>query len=153
MKRVSVWDLDGTVICSLHRYKTINGKIDLAHWRANQHLAGLDSLLPLAKTYQEDLQDPDCYVVAATARVMNEPDFTFVRDVLGQPDHIISRPAHETRSGAVLKVAGLNKLLSLKQFATAKKNMVYYEDNVQYLKAVCDFFKCRGVYCPSEQGH
>lgn len=156
MKRISIYDLDGTVICSLHRYKTIteNGKtrIDLNYWRENEHRAYYDSLLPLSVQYRADIADKDCYVIIATARVLHNPDNNFIRDKLGMPNKIISRPTDSSESGAKLKVKGLAKILNLKQFA--RLEAVFYEDNIAYLRAVCDrFSNVRGVFISSNQGH
>jgi len=154
MKRIAIYDMDGTIVCSLHRYKTIDNKIDLQYWRENEHRAMDDSLLPLAEQYKKDLADNDCFVIIATARILREPDMLFIDTVLGKPDYIISRKENDSRSGALLKVLGLNKLFSLKQFSKIKSDMIiFYEDNVSYLKAVCDRFNCTGVYIPSKQGH
>ena len=154
MKQIAIYDMDGTIVCSLHRYKTIDNKIDLQYWRDNEYRAGDDSLLPLAEQYKSDLADNDCFVIIATARILREPDMLFINDKLGKPDYIISRGEKDSRSGALLKVLGLKKLFSLKQFAKIGSDMiVFYEDNVSYLKAVCDTFKCRGVYITSGQGH
>ncbi len=154
MKRIAIYDMDGTIVCSLHRYKTIDNKIDLQYWRDNEYRAMDDSLLPLAYQYKKDLADNDCYVIIATARILRGPDMLFIETVLGKPDHIISRKENDSRSGALLKVLGLNKLFSLRQFSKIKSDMVvFYEDNVSYLKAVCDKFNCTGVYIPSKQGH
>ena len=151
-KRIAIYDMDGTIVCSLHRYRTINDKIDLDHWRANEPLAYRDSLLPLAKQYKQDLENPEVIVIIATARVLNDPDDCFIRDILGTPNAIISRGKNDSRSGKELKVKGLKKLFNLKGFKGIK-DIVFYEDNVEYLKAVCDYFGCRGVYVPSKQGH
>lgn len=158
MKRIAIYDMDGTIVDSSHRYRTIteNGitKIDLQFWRDNERLAFNDSLLPLAHShYAADLADPDCFVIIATARVMDAVSWQFVEEKLGKPDYIISRKAGDTRSGALLKVLGLKKLFSLKQFHGKVKTAVFYEDNTSYLKAVCDHFGIRGVYVPSVQGH
>lgn len=153
IKRVSIYDMDGTIVCSLHRYRTMpcGTKIDLEYWRANEHRAYDDSLLPLAKQYQADLIDPDCYVIIATARVLGNADMAFIRDKLGMPNYIISRKAGDNVSGSILKIKGLQKLFNLIQFRNATK--VFYEDNTSYLKAVCDKFNITGVYIPSKQGH
>lgn len=153
MKKVAIYDMDGTIVCSLHRYRTIDNKIDLQYWRDNEYLAGNDSLLPLAEQYKKDLADNDTFVIIATARVLHDADREFINNVLGKPNHIISRKNGDNRSGGLLKILGLNKLFSLKQFATAKKNAIFYEDNTSYLKAVCDYFNITGVYIPSKQGH
>lgn len=153
MKKVSIYDMDGTIVCSLHRYKTIDNKIDLQYWRDNEYRAMGDSLLPLAAQYQADLKDNDCFVIIATARVLREADYNFINTVLGKPDHIISRKDNDSRSGGLLKILGLKKLFSLKQFSKVKETAVFYEDNTSYLKAVCDYFNITGVYIPSKQGH
>ena len=155
IKRIAIYDMDGTLVDSSHRYRTVvteaGERIDLQYWRDNEHLAMLDSLLPLYEQYRQDLRDPECYVIIATARVMNAPDWQFVREMLGEPDYFISRKAGDTQSGKTLKIAGLAKFFNLKNFKNAEA--VFYEDNVEYLKAVCDRFNIRGVYIPSVQGH
>lgn len=156
IKYIAIYDMDGTIVDSSHRYRTIvdqNGieKIDLNYWRDNEHLAMGDSLLPLAQQYQRDIMDPHTYTIIATARIIREPDMQFIREVLGTPDYIISRGESDTRSGSVLKIKGLQKFFNLKNFRGAVAT--FYEDNTSYLKAVCDHFNIRGVYIPSIQGH
>lgn len=153
--RVAIYDMDGTIVDSSARYRTIidatGERIDLQYWRENEYRAEEDGLLPLAEQYKADLADPNCYVIIATARVMNEPDWKFVRERLGEPDYLISRPKDSSVSGKALKINGLAKFFNLINFKDA--DVVFYEDNVDYLKAVCDRFKIRGVYIPSVQGH
>jgi len=155
INRVAVYDMDGTIVDSSHRYRTItdeNGeRIDLDYWRENEHLAMNDGLLPMFEQYRADLADENCYVIIATARVMNAPDWQFVKEILGEPDYFISRKSGDTQSGKTLKINGLAKFFNLVTFKNA--DFVFYEDNVSYLKAVCDRFKIRGVYIPSVQGH
>lgn len=153
MKRVAIYDMDGTIVCSLHRYQTVGDKIDLQYWRDNEYRAMDDGLLPLAEQYKADLANPDVFVIIATARVLHNPDRNFIASVLGQPDYIISRKNGDSRSGGLLKILGLKKLFSLKQFKKIKDTAVFYEDNTSYLKAVCDYFNIKGVYVPSKQGH
>lgn len=153
--RCSIYDMDGTIVCSLHRYKTIvdtNGeRIDLDYWRENEYRAMDDSLLPLAQQYRQDLQDENCFVIIATARVLRDADNKFINEILGEPDYIISRCDGDSTSGGKLKIAGLAKFFNLKSFANAE--FTFYEDNTTYLKAVCDRFNIKGVYIPSRQGH
>lgn len=155
IKRVAIYDMDGTIVDSLHRYRTVTTpegeRIDLKYWRDNEYRAMEDSLLPLADQYRSDLADRECYVIIATARVMREADWKFVREVLGEPDYFISRRDGDTQSGKTLKINGLAKFFNLVNFKAA--DFVFYEDNVEYLKAVCDRFNIRGVYIPSKQGH
>ncbi len=153
--KVSIYDMDGTIVDSTHRYRTItvNGitKIDLEYWRANEYRAMDDGLLPLAEQYRAELRCDNTYVIIATARIMGAADYQFVNEILGKPDYLISRKPGETISGGQLKINGLQKFFNLKQFR--KADAVFYEDNTSYLKAVCDHFQIRGVYIPSKQGH
>ena len=153
--KVSIYDMDGTIVDSLHRYRTIiddNGeRIDLDYWRENEYRAMDDSLLPLAEQYKKDLRDENCFVIIATARILRDADNQFISEILGEPDYIISRKDGDTVSGGKLKIAGLAKFFNLLNFKNAE--FTFYEDNVQYLKAVCDRFDIRGVYVPSKQGH
>lgn len=152
IRKVSIYDMDGTIVDSTHRYRvTPEGKIDLPFWVANQHLAMNDSLLPMAQQYKKDLADNECYVIIATARVMGELDHKFVDEILGKPDFLISRKEGDSISGGMLKINGLVKFFNLKNFANAE--FTFYEDNATYLKTVCDRFGIRGVYIPSQQGH
>lgn len=153
IKRVAVYDMDGTIVCSLHRYRTDESgkRIDLEYWRANQHKAYDDGLLPLHKQYLADLADPNCYVIIATARVMGDADHAFIRDKLGKPNYIISRKDGDNQSGAALKIKGLARFFNLKNFRTAEAH--FYEDNLAYLSAVCKHFRIFGHYIPSKQGH
>ena len=155
ISRVAIYDMDGTIVDSSHRYRTIvtdaGEKIDLQYWRENEYRAMSDSLLPMAEQYQADLADPECYVIIATARVMHAPDWQFVREILGEPDYFISRNEGDSQSGKTLKINGLAKFFNLNNFKNA--DFVFYEDNIEYLKAVCDRFGIRGVYIPSVQGH
>jgi hypothetical protein len=155
IKRIRIYDMDGTIVCSLHRYRTIiderGERIDLEYWRENEYRALDDSLLPLAEQYRADLADPECYTIIATARVLGEPDMQFIRETLGEPDYIVSRKSGDTQSGRTLKIGGLAKFFNLVNFKT--DDVIFYEDNAEYLKAVCDRFDIRGVYIPSRQGH
>lgn len=157
MKRVQVYDMDGTIVDSLHRYRTIRNpdgteRIDLEYWRENEYRAMDDKLLPLAEQYKQDLADPECYVIIATARVINEPDAKFIRQVLGMPNYIISRKSGDSQSGKTLKSKGLARFFNLPQFQRAE--WAFYEDNRDYLDAVCQRFpKIKPVFCASQQGH
>jgi hypothetical protein len=157
IKQIHIYDIDGTLVDSTHRYRTIlkaDGSlaIDFPYWFKNQRLAAGDSLLPLAAQYQAQLADPSIYVIAATARCMVPAETAHIVDVLGWPDHMIQRASGDNRSGALLKVLGLNKLFSLKQFANIKKRF-FYEDNKDYLKAVSEAHNCTPIYIESKQGY
>lgn len=156
ISRIAIYDMDGTIVNSLHRYRTVTvdnkERIDLDYWRANEYRAIEDTLLPLADQYRQDLNDPNTYVIIATARILREPDYRFITEILGMPDYIVSRRGDDdNRSGKELKIKGLQKFFNLKNFRNAAA--VFYEDNMDYLKAVCDHFNITGVYVPSKQGH
>jgi hypothetical protein len=157
MKRIAIYDMDGTIVCSLHRYRTIfddrGERIDLGYWRENEYRALEDSLLPLAEQYKKDNADPDCIVIIATARVLRDADLTFISTKLGDPDHIVSRADGDSTSGGTLKVYGLKPIIEEYRDMFDIDDIIFYEDNVQYLKTVCDAFNIRGVYIPSKQGH
>lgn len=154
--KLAIYDMDGTIVDSSHRYRTIIGsdnieRIDLEYWRENEYRAMQDGLLPLAEQYRKDLICKETYVIIATARVIQGPDMQFIDEILGKPDYLVSRKKGDSQSGKTLKINGLQKFFNLKQFKTS--DAVFYEDNIQYLKAVCDHFNIRGVYIPSVQGH
>lgn len=158
-KQVLIFDCDGVLVDSSHRYKLLdNGKIDLAHWRANEHLCGNDSLLPMADYYKQELKNPNSLVIVATAREMKKPDFDFFRDVLGMPHYLIYRKQGDNRKGAEMKFKGLRKVMNLRQFKPAFANIHIFEDNTEYLKGMVDNFytlgyNAKGYYIPSKQGH
>lgn len=158
VNKIRVYDMDGTIVCSLHRYKTVIGpdgieRINLAFWRENEYRAYSDSLLPMAEQYKADLREGNTFVIIATARVLHAPDRAFIRDFLGEPHYIISRAADDTRSGGLLKVLGLSALFDENEHLRAVEDRIFYEDNIAYLKTVCDHFNMTGVYVPSKQGH
>lgn len=156
IEKIHIYDMDGTVVSSLHRYRTkmVNNRvtIDLDYWLENEHRAMDDSLLPHAAQYQADLKDPSVYVVIATARVLRFGDLWFINNVLGMPDHIISRNGRgDSRGGADMKIKGLRKLLNLKQFQG--KELHFWEDNLSYLSKVCEATGAIPHHVPSAQGH
>lgn len=156
--QVNIFDCDGVLLDSSHRYSTKTREdgvtvIDLAHWIENEHRAYDDAPLPTAlKEYAESLANPNAYTIIATAAVVCDRRIACLRDKIGLPDYIIGRNSRaDTRGGAELKIAGLRKLLALKQFHGAELTM--FEDNLSYLTKICKAFNCRGIYIPSIQGH
>lgn len=166
IKEVHVFDCDGVLVDSSARYKTVIGadnieRIDLQYWRDNEYRAYDDKVTDFAKSvYQPMLYDVDnntgIYPIIATARTLGEADERFIMDKLGCPPHIIYRKNHDNRGGAVIKINGLRKLLSLKPFKGVTKIFVY-EDNIKYLHDICVAFKgkfeVKGTFIPSNQGH
>lgn len=158
--KIHIYDLDGTVIDSSHRYRTItdkngNTKIDLTYWRSHDvdEYISKDSLLPLAEQYKKDLADPECYVIIATARACypNDANYKYINETLGMPDYFVHRKGLEdTRKGSDIKIKGLRKLLNLKQFRNATK--VFFEDNIDYLINVAYAIDAHPVFVKSNQG-
>ena len=157
IKEIHIYDLDGTVIDSSHRYRYIIGAdgwraIDFPYWVENRYRAANDKLLPLAKQYQNQRRDPSVFLVAATSRAMVEVESKHVYNVLGWPDHMISRTEGDMQSGATLKIDGLKKLFQKKPELSTLPGF-FYEDNTDYLNAVCNEFNFSGIYVPSKQGY
>lgn len=152
IERISVYDLDGVLCDSSSRFKMgKNGNVDLALWRKSEPLSFFDALGPLANQYKLELKDPSVFVVIATARYVCWSGRAWLEYKLGWPQHLISRSTPDNPiGGADLKIKGLQKLLRLKQFKN--KPMVMHEDNITYLSQICHFFKCNGVFVPSNQG-
>jgi len=154
IKEVHIYDMDGTIVCSMHRFRTLeNGKIDLQYWIDNctPEKIAQDSLLPLADQYKAQLANPEIYVIIATARVLDQADMEYIKDVLGMPDKIISRNGrNDTRKGADMKLAGLRFLKNLKQFKNSALH--FYEDNIEYLYPVAEALGAKAHYIPSKQG-
>lgn len=160
IKKIHIYDLDGTVIDSSHRYRTItdengNTKIDLAYWREHdtEEYISNDMLLPLAANYKRDLLDDTVCVIIATARacVKGDANYTFIERNLGLPNRFIHRRGiNDTRKGATIKINGIKPLLNLKQFKNAIK--VFFEDNIDYLINVSYAIDAHPVYVKSNQG-
>jgi phosphoglycolate phosphatase-like HAD superfamily hydrolase len=157
LKQIKVYDMDGTIVDSSHRYRTVTvdgvEKIDLQYWRENSTPEKImaDGFLPLYSEYCDDLADPHTYVIIATARVMTAADWRFVNEKLGAPDYFIYRKDNDTRRGADMKKAGLKKLFSLRQFAKVARR-VFFEDNKDYL-AIAPDLGMVPVFVESNQGH
>lgn len=155
IKKIAIFDMDGVLVDSSWRYRVSKDdptKIDLKFWRDNEKGAYFDELLPMAKEYQEMLKDPETFVIIATARTMNTASWAFIDNKLGKPDYMIFRSDDDNRGGADMKIAGLKKILSLKQFKGVK-DITMFEDNIKYLEKICRAFNCKGVFIPSNQGH
>lgn len=155
VKTVHVFDMDGTIVSSAHRYRLGNdGKIDLPHWIENckPEMIEKDELLPHAALYKALLQDKTAYVIIATARYMQKADFDYIQENLGLPDHIVCRHAKNNHmKGAEMKIAGLRFLNNLKQFKDSIR--YFYEDNKEYLYPVAEFLNAQAIFVPSEQGY
>lgn len=156
IKRIHIYDLDGTVISSSHRYRTMPGenRIDLEHWRANDipEMIAKDSLLPHAAQYKANIADPETLVIIATARaaIKGDANWQFIENRLGLPDYFIHRLGpNDIRKGAELKINGI--LPIVKKYKGAIIH--FWEDNKDYLREVCDAIGAIPHYVPSTQGY
>ena len=133
-----IWDLDGTVIDSSHRYSTLpNGDIDLPRWIADNTKANIerDSLLPLARLMRSNWRQGDT-VIICTARVLGIHDHCFLADHGIKANFILSRALGDNRGDAEMKRAKLFALFAdLKvPFARWSKASTFYDDNLGVLK-------------------
>jgi hypothetical protein len=79
LDQISIFDLDGTVIDSSHRYTTLpNGGIDLPAWIRDNTRENCfkDSLLPAVRTMRKDYK-ANGTVIVCTARVLSDWDYEF----------------------------------------------------------------------------
>lgn len=151
MRELHIFDFDGTLVDSSHRYRTINGKIDLDYWRKNEPLAIFDKPLPLFKTFKRYCKDKNKLCIIATARIWDDAS-QFYASVMGIDCPIIARKnENDNRGGAELKIKGIKRLLNLKPYQNRK--IVIHEDNKQYLKDLVAEFNATGIFHPSKQGH
>jgi hypothetical protein len=133
-----IWDLDGTVIDSSHRYSTLeNGDIDLPKWIADNTKANIeqDKLLPLARLMQSNYAHGDI-VIICTARVLGVWDHVFLADHGIKAQFMLSRALGDNRGDAELKRQKFFALFAdLKvPFARWSKASTFYDDNLGVLK-------------------
>lgn len=153
IKRIHVYDLDGVLVDSSHRYRnTEDGVIDLDYWFANRTAEKIakDKLLPLSKQYRTDCLNPECYVILCTSRAEHKHDIRFILSRLGKPNKLIMRPAGNTEADSKLKRKQLNRLFNLRQFQKLPRKL--WEDNQRNIAALQSLFDYT-FYISSKQGH
>jgi hypothetical protein len=127
-----IFDLDGTVVCSKHRYRKLeSGGIDLPYWIKSNTRENCfkDGLLPAIRTMRRDYNDGH-NVIVCTARVLSDWDFEFF-DVMNVPYHVmLSRPIDNTQNDADLKEFQLRRYASENGLSWAKfcKTAMFFED-------------------------
>ena len=160
--RLFVYDIDGVLLDSSHRYRTIltgEGieKIDLNHWRKNEKHCKKDKPLELANEYKKRLNQKNAYVIIATSRIIKSRDYRAIRIKLGLPHALISRN-NDNQKGGILKLNGILDIMDKAELNNIKKIDIY-EDNIEYLKIIADGLKnALGIipnahYITSNQGH
>tara|TARA_R110000737_G_scaffold75921_2_gene106155 strand:+ start:68 stop:556 length:489 start_codon:yes stop_codon:yes gene_type:complete len=138
MNTYKIWDLDGTVIDSSHRYSTLaNGDIDLPRWIADNTRENIqqDKLLPLAQLMRSNYQQGHI-VIICTARVLGVWDHVFLADHGIKAHFILSRALGDNRGDAEMKRAKLLALFSDLNvpFARWTRNATFYDDNIGVLE-------------------
>ena len=133
MNTYKIWDLDGTIIDSSHRYSTLaNGDIDLPKWIADNTRANIeqDQLLPLARLMRSNYRMGDI-VIICTARVLGVWDKVFLAKHGIKAQFILSRELGDNRGDAEMKRAKLFALFSSLNisFANWTRNATIYDDN------------------------
>lgn len=153
IKRVEIFDRDGTLACSLHRTSIDeNGLLDLGHWLANNtpEMVAKDTLLPVADYYKECVNDPEVFTVICTVVQMQDYHIDYIRQNLGMPDALIYPEKNVGNGGAAFKMRALSRYRNLKQFRDLPVH--FHEDNMKYLATVCDALNFTGHYYPSGYG-
>lgn len=148
-REIHIFDLDGTLIDSSHRYRTMpcGTRIDLPYWIENctPEKIRQDTLLPLAEFYHACVADPEIYVIIATCRLAKQADIDYVNEHLsGYNKFIYNQGELPAMKGAEFKGTKLRFINNLKQFKNAVKH--FWEDNLDYLHGV-------GYYIPNLNKH
>ena len=162
IKKCYIFDIDGVLLDSSHRYKLVLSKegrarIDLDHWRANEHRTIEDKLLPLAEHYKKVLKQKNSFVIIATSRIMSAIDYQVIESKLGKPHALISRLTNEQKGGD-LKLNGIIRTLADLKLTNINTFHIF-EDNATYLKHIADGIKQQynvqpfAHYIVSNQGH
>ena len=162
IKKCYIFDIDGVLLDSSHRYKLVlsrggKARIDLDHWRENEHRTVEDKVLPLAAHYKKVLKQMNSFVIIATSRIMSAIDYQVIEEKLGKPHALISRLTNEQKGGD-LKLNGIIRTLADLNLNSIDTFHIF-EDNVQYLKHIADGIKQHynvqpfAHYIVSKQGH
>lgn len=128
-----IFDLDGTVVDSSHRYKADEtGTVDIKHWRANStaSLIARDKELPLADFWRYAVKQGKP-VIVCTARVMKSADYEWLAKHRLVADLILSRNGETDNRSAVQQ-----KVEQLARFAPLKKSVIFFEDCPKIREAV-----------------
>lgn len=159
--RLNIYDMDGTITDSSHRYRTKRNDqgetvIDLDHWIANEHRALDDKELPTIANLRQDIACSETIAVIATARIACHLTKLWLSWANAIPDFLVGRrDRHDSRKGAELKIQGINKILDQHRDI---QEITIYEDNRSYLDELTQYYRGRGysvapVYVSSQQGY
>ena len=141
-----VFDLDGTVIDSSHRYKTLPcGNIDLAHWLEQAECRAAtfrDTLLPLADTMRR-LYYSGNHVIICTSRTIHDNWLEFLDHHKLFSDAILCRPEGVMDGDADLKEFMLDEYFDGLGTCIENERVVMFEDHM----GVIERMRSRGVLC------
>lgn len=147
-KTIHIFDLDGTVIDSRHRYRAKpNGDIDLEHWLEQNTPENImrDKLLPRANTMRR-VFNQGFHTIICTARQFQAADFAFLAAHNLLADAILFRPTGCMDGDADLKEYMLDEYFDGHNTCLEELSCVMYEDNL----TVIDRMRKRGVICSLE---
>ncbi len=134
MKKLFIFDLDGTVINSEHRTPRLpDGSVDVHGFLSmkNRKMVFRDTLLPLARTMRQAHADPDVTVAVCTSRTMHEMDLHYLRFHRLNHDIMLHRTKGDFDTpDAALKTDLIQPLLD--KFRAA----VMFDDNLSVIDAV-----------------
>ena len=140
-RRIHCYDLDGVLVDTSHRYRNLSdGSIDLAFWFANRTAKQVarDRLLPLARQFAIDCDNPETYTILCTAREYHSLDCDYISRYLGKPNKLIMRPVGNTTTDSKLKRSQLSRLFNLRQFAKLHRRL--WEDNPRNIATLRPIF-------------
>jgi len=132
-----IFDLDGTVICSKHRYRDLPcGMIDLQYWfdMATPENVAKDSLLPLAGSMKR-LYDRHTIIVC-TARTMKEADWKYLSDNGLKFHDALFRVEGDMRGDGDMKTSLLTNYFAERNTTAAAENVIMFDDNVKVIAAM-----------------
>jgi beta-phosphoglucomutase-like phosphatase (HAD superfamily) len=123
---IFIYDLDGTVIDSSHRYQANeNGTVNLEHWRSNSTPSKImqDKIMPLAK-HMRDAFKMGHTVIISTARVMKAIDHSYLVKHKLNSHYLLAREGETD-----LREGHIQKEQQLKSLGIDLKKAVMFEDN------------------------
>lgn len=144
MKKIHIWDLDGTIIDSSHRIQyDEGGKLDIRYWIENSTPQKIrqDKLMPHSEHYLASLEDENVITVIATARAMTIFDIAYINDFLGKPDYFVYRLEGDSRPDYEVKNEGLEKIIDKNNDV---ERVVFWDDNLTNIKKVNNMIYDKG---------
>ena len=145
-----VYDLDGTLIDSSHRYRNKPcGSIDLEYWFANATPENIakDKLKPLVNKFRRHAMESSADVIICTARTMSDADYDFLEEHGLHIVPCLSREPGDNRSDADIKEELIDAYLDLFHHKCIDDTrVIVYEDNL----SVIDRLRSRGAICSLE---